>query len=103
MALDLLVNRALLGVRLIERALHDRGRWTAHWAGMDAPVERTINNDGVTLTAEFSDYCLIAHPPLEVEIRVDGDPVAVRTIPFPGDGGFTFKLRVRLDAERVAA
>ena len=101
--LDRLVNRVLMDLRLIERALHGGGAWSATWAGMTVPLEITIHDDGIIFDGEFKDFCLIGHPRAEVEISVDGEPVAWRSITHPGDGGFTFKWTLSLDVERVAA
>ena len=101
--LDRLVNRMLMDLRLIERALHGDGAWTATWAGMTVPLEIHAQDDSLSFEAEFKDFCLLNMPRAEVEICVDGEPVAWRDITHPGDGGFTFKWTLRLDAERVAA
>lgn len=98
--LEDLVTKTLFDVHFIERALHDRSQWLARWAGRTAPVTRTAQDDGVIIEATFVDFCLLGDPDLGVEIVVDGEVIAYRPIPYPGDGGFTFKWTLTIDLNR---
>lgn len=72
-AMDVAV--ALMRLRLVERALHDRGRWEMEYAGVRVPVTRIPREHCVSLVAHFPPLCYMEDPPDSVGILIDGDLV----------------------------
>lgn len=103
MDLDIEVSKALFGVTLMERALHDPRPWSARWAGRTAPLAREVVPGGVNLHCTFTDYCLLGDPDPVVEVEVEGEVIACRPIAHPGDGGFTLDWTLTLDVQLAAA
>lgn len=100
--LELAVAQAAMNIRLMERALYEsRANWEMRWAGHTAQISRHVDWDKVTLSADFPDQCLIA-PADWVEILVDGEIVAGKQIPHPGDGPMTIAFTL-VPARRISA
>ncbi len=74
--LDLRVAQTLMRLRLIERALHGRGRWTMEYAGITVPVTSFVRGDRVSFVANFPAVCVMGDEPvLSVGLLYDGDLV----------------------------
>lgn len=83
--LDLSIRAAQMRLGLVERALHDRGRWEAEYAGVRVPVSRFIREDRVSLVAHFPPLCPLGEPLLAVGIHIDGELVRMLPIEQPLD------------------
>jgi hypothetical protein len=85
--LDLKVGAALMRLRLIERALHDRGSWEMEYAGTRVPLSRFLKDDRVIMVAHFPAMCPL-DPQEAVSIMVNGEHVWTVALdePLPEDG-----------------
>lgn len=86
--LDLKVAAALMRLRLIERALHDRGEWSMEYAGARVPVSRFHREHCISFVAHFDAMCPIGDAPRSLDLYSGED--LVRVIPLedslPEDG-----------------
>lgn len=82
------VSRALYVATRIEKALHDNGPWTISWGPHEVPATRTISGDRITFSASIPEVCWIVRPTGSVELRCDGEVMAIQHIEDPGDGPF---------------
>ena len=103
--LDFEVAKAAMSVRLLERALHDDGRWEFLWAGQRVPVERVRTDDGVVLHGTFEALvCFLVEPDPMVHLLVEGEVVAVHHLEVhPGEGGFDLDWMLTLEPVRAGA
>lgn len=83
--LDTLVARAVHAARLLERAVHDPGPWAMEYAGQVFPADRVIHADHVHIVATMPAQCWLGDPESPLSLLIDGEVVAVRRIPHPGD------------------
>lgn len=103
--LDFEVAKAALHLRLLERALHDGGRWEFAWADQTVAVERVRTDSGVLLHGEFeADRCFLVEPEPVAYLLVDGEVVAAHQLEVhPGEGGFNLDWTLSLEPVRAGA
>lgn len=96
MDLDIEINKAAFAIRLMERAVHDAAPWTLTWGTLRTEARREVEGGSVLVTGTFdSTCCHLERPEPVVNIWSGDDLVASRPLPEdPGDGGFTFDLRL---------
>lgn len=88
--LDLAVAQAVAAARLLERALHQADGWEMEYSGQRFPVTRRVCSQSIHLVGEMPAQCWVSEPDGWLSLLVDGDLVARRPIPHPGDGGHQF-------------
>lgn len=96
MSLDLAVARALHGALVLERALHEPHGWSIAIGGVNLPVTRTVENDGVVFRTVLPDLGPSV-PADHVELHHHGVLQAVRPFTPPFEDGpydVTFALRL---------
>lgn len=101
--LDVAVAQAVYTTKLLERALHDSGPWTLSWGPFTVPVTRLISNSEVTFRAEFAEHCWLEPPHPVAILRCGEEPVAAKTIDFPGDGAFAVEWTLRAVVREIPA
>lgn len=103
--LDFEVAKAAHAVRLLERALHDGGRWEFSWADQTVAVERVRIPCGVRLHGEFEpDRCFLVEPEPVAYLLVDGEVVAAHQLEVhPGEGGFDLDWTLSLETVQAGA
>lgn len=78
------VSVALMRLRLIERALHDRGGWEMEYAGVRVPVSQFTRADRVSLVGHFPPVCPMSDDPgLAVCLYHRGEMVHVAALEQP--------------------
>ena len=81
--LEFEVAQAAFAVHLLERALHDTGRWQFAWADQTVDVERIRSADGVTLHGDFEPLvCFLVAGVAELQRPPFDMPVADSEIVF---------------------
>lgn len=97
------VSRALYVATRVEKMLHDNGPWTITWGPHEVPASRTIEDDQITFSASIPEVCWIVRPTGGIELRCNGEVVAIQHIEDPGDGPFsvTIAYGAKIHAERV--
>lgn len=84
--LDMRVGVALMRLRLLERAIHDRGVWEMEYAGVKTPVSRFVREDRVSLVAHFPAMCpLTQSGQPQVGLYIDGELVRAFPLSAPLD------------------
>lgn len=74
-ALEAQVSKALMRLRMIERAIHDQQGWTLHCAGMSAPATIEVTGDLLRITGTLPGACTIGDEFPIVDIAKDGEQV----------------------------
>jgi hypothetical protein len=77
MSLDLAVARALHGVKLLERAVHEPNGWSIEVGGLRAPAAREVRGDRVVFRTALPELPFRSTPDT-VTLLHDGEPLAVR-------------------------
>lgn len=93
------VGQLVYDVRLMERALHDRGSWSMRWRGFEAPAERVVSDGSVTFYASF--------PVLEddgdqrVLLLLDGAELRSRQVEVSGRTALDLDWSLAVDVDRT--
>jgi len=91
-ALDIELNKALVLLHLIERAIHDQAIWIARHGTESAVITRVVNDASVTLVASFENHGhqVEGYGDPCVEIIASGEVIARVPVESQGESGFLF-------------
>lgn len=96
--LDLAVARGVTRWRLAERALHDHGRWTFRYHGVEVDAFQFRRKDRISFVGHFPPMCLTGAPELIVELLLDGEVQRVIDLDEPLDeDGAEFWFDIMID------
>ncbi len=102
--LDFQVARAVTQAHLLEMVLHGRGEWTMDLDGLAVDAWRAVDDYAAAVEAVFPEHCwLDGATSRSLSLRYNGEVVAVREIPAPGDGSFTVSWSFSVEAIEHAA
>ena len=92
MSLDLAVSRAIMRLRLLERAVHDDGPWEIRVGDQVLQAVRIVFDDRVVFSVHFSS---IPTQPM-LELLCAGELVSVRPVEHPGYAPFILDWEIAL-------
>jgi hypothetical protein len=99
-SIDEVVAQAVQRSRLAEAVLHGDHQWEMSWGPHVVPAGR-LREGVLALVAAFPATCYLERPRPLLGLLRDGELVAVRPVPDPGDEGFSVAWEFL--AERVPA
>ena len=88
-SLERSVSHALYVANRVEKMLHDVGPWTIKWGPHEVHATRVIEGDHISFSASVPEVCWLVRPTGSLEVRCDGEVVAIQHIGDPGDGPFS--------------
>lgn len=104
-SLDIELNKALVLLHLIERALHDQTVWVARYGTETAVITRVVNEDSVTLVASFGSLRpqVEGYVDLCVEVVASGEVIATVPVDRQGEDGFLFSWELALSTSATVS